>query len=501
VNLRAISLGALSAFLLATAAAAQSGPVVPTASGPVQGQAVGNTNVFKGIPFAAPPVGPLRWQPPEPVKPWTAPRNAADYGPICSQPKRPDGVVAAGGDRPQGEDCLYLNVWAPKGAKALPVMVWIHGGAHRFGSGEGAIYDGAAFARDGVVLVTINYRLGALGYFAHPALTKAAGAGAPLGGYGEMDQIAALAWVKKNIAAFGGDAKNVTVFGESAGGQSILALMATPSSKGLFDKAIVESGGGWAATPSLAEAEKKGVGLAAGLGLGGAEATADQLRAVPVEKLLVDGGGAGGVGPIADGRLLKQSPTAVFASGQAVDVPLIIGSNSYEASLRNTFPIPARVVLSRVKPEARALYTASGTEDEAANAVYTDVVMGAPARWVAAKESGGAPAFLYHFSYVATAQRGKVPGASHGSEIVYVFEAGSRAPGRVGSDEDRAMQSLMHSCWVGFAKTGHPVCQGGQAWPAYTSADDELMEFGPSSGVRKNFRKAFLDADQASEGR
>ena len=499
--MRRISLLAgLAAFVMAGAALAQERPVVRTASGPVQGVIVDGASVFKGIPFAASAAGEGRWAPPRPPQPWTAPRDAAEYGPICVQGARPDGVPAAGAGRPQSEDCLTLNVWSPKGAKAAPVMVWIHGGAHRFGSGASPAYDGAAFARDGVVLVTLNYRLGALGYFAHPALTKSAKPADPLASYGMMDQMAALAWVKANIAAFGGDARNVTVFGESAGGMSILALLATPSAKGLFDKAIVESGGGWQPAPTLAQEEAKGVALASGAGLPGAEASVAQLRALPVDKLIVSGGGAGTIGPVADGRLLKESPSKVFAAGREIDVPLVIGSNDFEASLMRAFPIPPEILLKRLSAEQRALYTAGGeTPEAAAQAAYTDVVMGAPARWVAAKTSGGAPSWLYHFSYVASAQRDRTPGAAHGAEIVYVFGTGSKLAGRVASDEDKAMESLIHACWIAFARDGRPAC-GPEPWPAYAPAEDRLMAFGVKSGVRQGLRQPFMKAAEAAAG-
>lgn len=494
-------LAALALILASTVAAhADDAPLAKTQSGPVRGVEAGGVAVFKGIPFAAPPVGALRWMPPAAPQSWTSVRDAADYGPICTQPARPDGALAAGGDRPQSEDCLYLNVWAPKAAKAAPVMVWIHGGAHRVGSGEGRVYEGDAFARDGVVLVTLNYRLGALGYFAHPALTKAAGPKDWLGNYGLMDQMAALAWVRKNIAAFGGDPKNVTVFGESAGGSSILALLATPAAKGLFDKAIVESGGGWQKPGGLAVEEAKGVERMTRAGVPGNDATLEQLRAVPADKLVDMSGGAGGVGPFPDGRLLTESPAEAFAAGRAIDVPLIIGSNSYEASLMRTFPLPISAILARMTPQQKAAYGDLGSEQALADALYTDVVMGGPARWVANKASTGAPAFLYHFSYVAAARRAVMPGASHGSEIIYVFETASRLPLGVPTAQDLEMGALMHSCWVGFAKTGRPACASGPSWPAYDPAKDQLMEFGLDSGVRTHFRKPMLDADQSAAG-
>lgn len=495
------SLAGLALFMAAAGVArAQERPVASTTSGPVRGVIEDGASVYRGIPFAASAAGEGRWAPPRPPQPWIEPRDAADYGPICVQGARPDGIPAAGGGRPQSEDCLSLNIFSPRGAKSAPVMVWIHGGAHRFGSGAGPIYDGGAFARDGVVLVTLNYRLGAFGYFAHPALTRAAKPTEPLASYGLMDQMAGLDWVRKNIAAFGGDPRNVTVFGESAGGASILALLATPSAKGLFDKAIVESGGGWQPAPGLAEEEVRGVAMASAAGLSGADATVAQLRGLPVDKLIVSGGGAGAIGPVADGRLLKESPGKAFAAGRAIDVPLIIGSNSFEASLMRAFPIPPAVALGRLKPEQRALYLTEGvTPEAAAQAAYTDVVMGAPARWVAARASGGAPSWLYHFSYVATAQRDRVPGAAHGAEIIYVFGTGSKLAGRMITEEDRGMEALIHACWVAFARDGRPAC-GGKSWPAYTPAEDRLMEFGVQSDVRQGFRQPFMKAAEAAAG-
>jgi len=495
--------GLVAAMLLlapAGGAAAQAHVEVATREGPVVGRAVGAIHVFKGIPYAGSAAGARRWAPPAPAPRRSGALDAGDYGPTCIQAVRPDGALTAGGGRPQSEDCLSLNVWAPRGARRAPVMVWIHGGAHRFGSGANPVYDGGAFARDGVVLVTFNYRLGAFGYFAHPALTRAANADDPLGSYGLMDQMAALAWVRANIAAFGGDPANVTVFGESAGGASILALLATPSAKGLFDKAVVQSGGGWQAAGSLADEERKGAQLATAGGLAGPEATVEQLRALPPEKLLVRGGAAGSVGPFADGRLVKESPAQSFAAGRALDVPLVIGSNSFEASLRRAFPIPTPVLLGRLSPEQRTLYDRLGSDEAGAQAAYTDVTMGAPARWIAARASGGAPAYLYHFSYVPTAQRATSQGASHAAEIPYVFETGSKLV-RVVSEDDRAMERRMHACWVAFAKTGRPSCPGAPAWPAYEPADDRLMEFGVETAARKGFRKAFLDAAEVAAGR
>ncbi len=483
---------ALAALLTVPAFAAE--PTVTIDSGALSGSSDGGIDVYKGIPYAAPPVGPLRWMPPAPPTAWSGTRDATQFGAICPQPPRPDMAMAQGGNARQSEDCLFLNVFAPHGAHKAPVMVWIHGGAHRFGAGSGPIYDGSKFAQDGVILVSINYRLGLLGFFAHPALTKAAAPDAPLGNYGQMDQIAALKWVQRNIAAFGGDPGNVTVFGESAGGSSILFQLATPAAKGLFAKAIVESGGGWNAPTTLTQKETEGADFAAKAGY--PNATLEQLRSIPVEKTL-DMPAVLGFGPFVDGRLVPSTPAQAFASGRAIDVPLVIGSNDFEASLMESFHIPADRIVGRLPPQAKTLYGAEAASDETlAHAVFTDSVMGAPAHWIAAKASGGAPSYLYHFSYVAAMQRSRVPGARHGSEIPYVFATGSALASRFGialTGEDRAMEHLMHSCWVGFAKTGAPVCDG-QAWPAYAPATDQLLEFGYKPGVTSAFRKPQYDA-------
>jgi len=490
-------LGAAAA-LAAGAAHAQS-VTVKIDSGPVVGVAEEQANVFRNIPFAAPPVGALRWAPPQAVKPWTAPRPSAEAGPSCPQPMNADGTPNSGGaNGPTSEDCLQLNVFAPKAAPktatgGAPVMVWIHGGGHR--TGAGWIYGGQNFARDGVVVVAINYRLGALGYFAHPALTKAARPGEPLGNYGLMDQIAALKWVQRNIAAFGGDPKNVTVFGESAGGMSTLAILATPSAKGLYQKAIVESGLGWTTPSTLADQEKIGADALAKAGVP-ATATAADLRALPADKLAAVNGN---YGPFIDGKLMTETDSQAIARGHIPDVPLIVGSNSGEDSLMGPMTLPA-AALSRIPADVKPAYTAEAAAgpDVFARAVFTDRVMGGPARWVAAETSGGKPTWLYYFSYVGSRFPATKTRASHADEIQYVWDYwGRRTPASMVSPKDQEVANLMHACWVSFAKTGAPKC-GAEAWPAYAPASDQLMEFGKDSGVRTHFRKTQLDAEQVS---
>ena len=466
----------LAALALATSARGQA-VTVKTTSGLVTGQANDRANVFRAIPYATPPVGPLRWAPPEPATPWAGALDASKNGPSCPQPMNTDGTPNAfgGANGPISEDCLQLYVFAPKAVRKAPVMVWIHGGGHRVGAGW--VYDGANFARDGVVVVSINYRLGALGYLAHPALTRAAGA-APTGNFGLMDQIAALKWVKANITAFGGDPGNVTVFGESAGGASVLALLATPTARGLYQKAIVESGGGWGPPKTLAQMEAEGVAALTKAGAP-ANASAHQLRALPFETLVPL---AGDYGPFQDGRLMMQTPAQALARRHAIDVPLIIGWNSGEDS----------VAFGGLLASTDADRTPAGRE------AFTDRVFGAPARWVAGQAADGKPAWLYHFSYVGSRFRPRVTTAAHAAEIQYVWEYwGRRTPMSVVSEEDRAMATLLHGCWVSFAKTGTPTC-GATPWPAYDPKSDPLMEFGSPSGVRTNFRKPHLDAQQAA---
>jgi para-nitrobenzyl esterase len=486
--------GIVAGLAVVFAGASQAQPATPTVrvkveSGVLAGTQTDTAKVFRNIPFAAPPVGPLRWKPPQAPARWSGERAAVAPGPSCPQPMLANGAPNDGGaNGPTSEDCLQLNVFAPKHATHAPVMVWIHGGGHR--TGAGWVYDGQNFAREGVVLVAINYRLGPLGYFAHPALTRDAGPGEPVANYGLMDQIAALKWVRRNIAAFGGDPGNVTVFGESAGGMSTLDLLATPAARGLYRKAIVESGLGWFEPTTLAAQEAKGAAALEKIGVP-ATASAAELRAIPAEKLVPLNAN---YQPIVDGKLMTETASQALADGHFDDVPLIIGSNSGEDSLMGPSPLPpARLAIPAA---ARAVYRdeAAAGDERLARALFTDRIMGGPARWVAARASSGKPAWLYHFSYIGSRFRPAKTGASHADEIQYVFEYwGRRTPMSVVSEEDKQMAALMHACWVAFAKTGAPKC-GGQAWPAYTPAIDQLMEFGSPSGVRTHFRKAQLDA-------
>jgi acetyl esterase/lipase len=323
--------GALLAAALAVPclAADPSAPTVRIAAGMLAGASADGVQRFLGIPYAAPPVGALRWQPPLPPASWSGVRQASAFGPACPQPEiRAFGNIPG----PQSEDCLYLNVWAPASAatdRLRPVMVWLYGGAHRIGAASLPYYDGTSLARRGVVLVSFNYRLGYLGYFAHPALGTDGG-----GNFGLLDEIAALKWVQANIAAFGGDPKNVTIFGESAGGADVLYLMTSPAVHGLFLRAIVESGGGWYAPLSRKAMIRK---VRADLRKAGIpdDIDARALRKLGAQKLIEaqQGDRSFGFGPFLDGRTVDEAPYVVFAKGQEAAVPLIVGSNGWEANL------------------------------------------------------------------------------------------------------------------------------------------------------------------------
>jgi para-nitrobenzyl esterase len=499
--LRTLLIG-LFTLLAGRAALADSPAAVPprvkTESGWVVGAVVGPSHAFRAIPYAAPPVGPLRWRPPQPAANWKDDLQATADGPACPQTIIAGGHPNGGGYfGPTSENCLTLDVFTPPNAVKAPVMVWIFGGGNFAGADSIAPNDGRFFARDGVVLVAMNYRLGPLGFFAHPALTKEARRGAPLADYGLMDQIAALKWVRRNIAAFGGDPNNVTIFGESAGGADVLTLMVTPAARGLFQKATVQSGGGWGAPVSLAQGEAAGESLATKLGLP-AGASAAQLRALPVDKLV----GAGGAQIVVDGRLVVETAAQGFARGHQAAAPLIIGSNSWEASLLP--PANYAAYAAAAAPATKAAYTdVAADQDKLAQAMFTDAAMAAPARWIAARASKKAGAWLYEFSYVRLVRRGKIPGANHTSENPYVFDTQMIVPNYASEiqDADRQVATFMHACWVGFAKTGQPGCAAGdEAWPAYDPASDQLMQFDSAPAIVAHYRKTQLDAQEAAQG-
>jgi para-nitrobenzyl esterase len=506
---QAFRLAAIASLLCAGAAFGQP---VHTAQGDVSGVAAGGVETFKGIPYAAPPVGDLRWKPPGPAPVWKDVRAAEAFGPVCMQGRR-------GPPGPMSEDCLTLNLWRPAGAKPtdkLPVMVWIYGGAFIQGAGSYPFYDGTSFARDGVILVTFNYRVGRFGFFAHPALDAGPG---PVANYGLMDQIAALKWVKTNIAAFGGDPKNVTVFGESAGAISVNYLMVSPAAKGLFAKAIAESGFGRTVPRPLKgannAAEVVGLTFASANGVKGEDAAAAAaLRALSADTLNAPVTGLtdpGIPGPILDGQILTSGIAEGFAKGDQARIPYIEGGNSYEASL---FPqvavFPDRVIARAGDPaQVKAAY-GDKIPAEIARELTTDTLITEPDRYLARQmASQGLPVFVYHFSYVPAALRPTSFGAPHGGEIGYVFSTLPKAPvsyaGRdipAATPDDQKISAAMHAYWVAFAKTGDPDSAGGPGWPRYTEAGDQLLEFGADGvNVRQGFEKARLDLIEAARAK
>jgi para-nitrobenzyl esterase len=500
------SIGRNLACALALAAASASAaettdqPSAVISTGQLAGAVENGVAVFRGIPYAAPPVGPLRWRAPQPAAAWSGRRDAARFGPACPQghPNGLTNIVAFGGaPEPTSEDCLTLNVWAPaSGAAKAPVMVFIHGGSGVMGAGSLPYYDGASFARDGVVLVTINYRLGPLGGFAHPALSKAAPRGEPLAAYGMMDQIAALRWVKQNAAAFGGDPNNVTVFGESAGGISVLQLLAAPSAWGLFQRAIVESGGGWFPPgPGRGKAEKIGAAFAQSLGAP-ADATTAQLRQIPASALVSS---THPVAAFSDPRLAPENVTVAIATGRHARVPLMIGANSGEDSLLSHGGGIAKA-MAGVKPglmkKLRQLYGPNLSDETLVRNYLRDGLVTAPARWVVENWSSTAPAYVYRFDHVDERLRARSNRAGHGSELFYVFQTLGKQPADAVAPTpgDEQLAAEMHARWIAFARTGSPNPPGLQTWPAYSRASDPWMVFGPDgAAVQHQVLKPQLD--------
>jgi para-nitrobenzyl esterase len=453
---------ALALTFGSTAALAQgAGPVVKIKQGSLSGATAEGASTYLGIPYAAPPVGPLRWKLPAAGPTWSGVRDATKPGASCEK---------------DVEDCLYLNVTTPAGAKPgqkLPVMVWIHGGGFVIGTSIGAFgatHDGTEFAKHGVITVTLNYRLGHAGFFAHPALDKEG----HTANYGLADQIAALKWVKANIASFGGDPSNVTIFGESAGGISVLYLMLAPEARGLFQKAIGESSFPRHEPYSMAKADGMGERAAKAAGVDGADAkTAAALRALPLSKLPYEGGFTERAQPILDNRLIASGITEGFAAGRQVKVPLIVGGNSNEASLFR--PKPEQLDALPAAQQA-AVAAAYGTDKvKAVNELVTDQYITEPDRNLARIDTkAGAPVWLYFFSFVPEKTRATSQGAGHVTEVRFVWSGDKQhfAP------EEVALSKSMNAYWAAFAKSGTPDSAGGPAWPKFDAAHEASMEFG-----------------------
>jgi len=484
------------------------GPPVDVAidAGRLRGVIVNSVAVFRGVPYAVPPVGPLRWRPPQPVKAWADVRAANAYGNDCMQNRLP--FDSAPSDQPKSEDCLVLNVWAPatRPSAAVPVMVWVHGGGFVQGSGTSLVYDGVSLAQRGVVVVTFNYRLGRFGFFAHPALLREAG-DEPFGNYGLMDQIALLEWVRTNIAAFGGDPGNVTLWGESAGGASINALLVCPAAQELFHKAIVESGGGrddWALISQQRRGRPSAVASAKAFAEGAGVKTDDvaALRAIPAGEVLgwlsmINQQPETYSGAIVDGRLVPTDVIQAFARGRQAKVPYLIGSNNYELTLLpmiGQFTKTALDAFGDARGEVTRIYDPDGGHAEIDKYLVNDLFFAEPARFFArTMAQGESPTWLYRFSYVREAKRAKQGGAPHTSEVPFVFDTiGVAFDGASAQDHQVARQ--MSDYWISFARSGDPNGGGRPVWPAYAPQTNDLLEFtGQGPVARQNLDKQRLD--------
>lgn len=475
-------------------------------AGQLRGVVEDDIAVWRAIPYAAPPTGEWRWRPPQPATPWAGVREAREMGPDCVQGRMPSLPGAPAVEpAPQSEDCLLMNIWRPAEApsgEALPVLVWIHGGAFVNGGSSSPETYGDALARRGLVVVTFNYRLGRLGFFGHPALS-AEHPEEPKGDYGLMDQIAALRWVRDNIAAFGGDPRNVTVMGGSAGGISINLLLGSPLAGELFDKAVIQSGAGrdflgrerrlsqdLEGAPS---AERLGVAFAERQGIDGDEAVAlAALRALPAEKITGDlsmmtlvlaGAGALYPGPVVDGRVVSRTPETLFRERRQRAVPVIVGATTADLSLELS---PSKdLAFARFgddEAQARALYDPDGaaTVEGVNRAIGGDRNMVEPARFVARSFAAlDAPVFQYRFGYVVEAKRDAAPwGADHSSEVAFVFDRLS-AVHAVVTPADQAVASRLADQWARFARTGDPNGEGLPSWSRYDPASDRVLVVQP----------------------
>ena len=498
-------LAAFAAFAALTVTAA--GPTNVTVSG---GQLAGTSGrdasvrVFKGVPFAMPPVGPRRWKAPDPAMPWSGVRRADRFAPACMQP-------VAGARLPwteefmhQGavdEDCLYLNVWttASRGARR-PVFVYLYGGGFNEGAGSIPVYDGEALAKKGLIVVTINYRVGVFGFLAHPDLA-AESPHAASGNYGLLDQVAALRWVQENIAAFGGDPANVTIAGQSAGAMSVYLLTASPRTRGLFHRAIVQSGPG--ALASFGVASARGLARArtpaaeAGLAFAKAHAASlPALRAKPARELLAPIAGAPPVrfGPVIDGWLLTDDVDIAYAKARQQDVPLLTGMNADEGSAFGgygtmtaaAFREQARARFPDRAPQFLALYPVSNDAEagraqvrSARDGALVSLQQLAAARAATSKT----PAYLYYFDRAIPWPDHPQYGAFHTAEVPYVFANLARLK-RPWTDVDRRLADAMSSYWVRFATSGNPNGPGIPRWPAFSAAAPQVMVLGAATGPR-----------------
>ncbi len=496
-------------------------PVVRTKFGPVSGKTSGAVRAYLGIPYAAPPVGELRWKPPRDPKPWRSTLACVELPAACPQPSMGAGFVRK--KLRMDEDCLYLNVWTParKADAKLAVMVWIHGGGFVIGSSAKRVYAGESLAKKGVVVVTINYRLGPFGFLAHPALSAESPNGAS-GNWGLMDQVHALKWVRANIAAFGGDPGNVTIFGESAGAVSVYCLMSSPLARGLFHRAIAQSGAAPSRMAHLKErrgamvsAETLGEGVARRLGAtkgtGAETLTAMREKSwrevleASKSNLVIMPGSSSAMLLCVDGYVLPDTPGKIFTAGGQASVPLLAGSNADEGTIfTRRMKVDSLAALKRhlrlklgpMTDKAMEIYGA--TDDASAKRAITEMIgdafVAGARRAVRSQSRIQGRTYLYHFTRSTRWARRMGLGCFHGAEIPYVF---GHLPGRLYGEEDEKLSEKIMNYWVGFARSGDPNAVGAANWPAYSEKTDTHLELGVPVRTGKGLRKKqcdFLDS-------
>jgi para-nitrobenzyl esterase len=472
---------------MSTPSRAAAGPVVDAPAGMIEGRNEGALRVFKGIPYASPPIGPARWKPPGPLPRWPGVTGATKFGPACPQPGSRIKSIYAEDPGPTSEDCLTLNIWTRADARKAPVFFWIHGGSFTTGSGSQGFYDGARLAAQGVVVVSINYRLGVLGYLAHPELSAESPLGVS-GNYGLLDQIEALRWIRRNIGAFGGDASNVTIAGESSGGLSVVYLMAAPDARGLFAKAIAQSAY-LISTPDLKQrrfgtpaAEDIGSYLAAKLQAPNIAALREMDAGALVEAAATAGYGAFGT---VDGKILPRQLVEVFDRGEQAPVPLLAGFTSGEirslAFLAPPAPATAaeyeRIIRERyldLSGEFLRLYPSANMQ-ESMWATTRDALYGWTAERLVRKQTGlGIPAFLYLFDHGYPEADAAGLHAFHASELPYVFGTLDRIPPLwpkiPATPQESDFSRAMMDYWSSFARTGRPEAANQPGWPGYGSS-------------------------------
>ena len=462
----------------------QHDPIVKAPAGAVEGQMEDGLRTFKGIPYALPPVGPLRWRPPTPMPRWTDVRKAIDFGPACFQPKPQLSTIYAGNPMPMSEDCLTLNIWAPANAHNAPVFLWMHGGALTVGASRDPLIDGARLASQGIIVVSINFRLGVFGWLAHPELSKESPLGIS-GNYSLLDSIEALHWVQRNIHAFGGDPSNVTIAGESSGALTVMYLMASPPARGLFAKAIAESAY-MISTPDLKKAsfgspsaEESGLKLAAALHAPDIAA----MRAIDAEKLSL-AAPASGYAPwgTIDGHLLPHQLIDVFDKGEQAPVPLLAGFNSGEIrsltvlaphapATATEYETPIRDRYLDLSNEFLRLYPSSNMQ-ESIWATTRDALYGWTAQRLVKKQTAlGQPSFLYFFDHGYPAEDSANLHGFHASELPYVFGTFNGTPPHwpkvPNTPQEKTFSDAMIGYWSSFARTGHPQAANEPDWPAF----------------------------------